>query len=817
MGFEDIHQPESSQEKLKLRKNIQALISQSASVERVAELLGAEKFLTKSQGRGGSGTVLSFKVEDFIQWVVDSAKDQNYHIQLPDHMVSLEETILPPDAGEIRTGSGAGFEEAGYIPRTRYLIDLLTEMKLQYAVVDGTNTPEMMRKMSYKAFLLPQLGKLVLVCDEEGNATYLVNNVRGERNWQQFINRSKSELRSLVDQGEVAVVSYPGDSEVWKSQISTLLSEEAFEPLESDDESAQMENALSMETIPAGWISRQDLLVLLGRDYEWIVAREQIAKEQGREIARYYKIAGEKGRTKKYYSPEFINSLVVENRGLEVAPEGWLTLRGIALELDKDRKWVEKRVDVYRSTHPKWFQNYRNPISRQMKEYMSPQIVAVLREDAEKYKEAPAGWYNVRSMALELGTTDTTINRILPTLSFTSEGYSGTYLDRAGKPVIFYRPEVVSAIRKKIEEMELPDGFISLKSLERETGVDSNTIHRLAEKLIIPGRQEFRVIQVSPEFKKYGIHKDLADRIRSEFAKRVFAPAGWMNRIELARKLGRAPEWVDVRVAEYLRDHPEWKAMHKVRGTEKDNSKLVPYFNPELVAILELENEEFEANKSIVRGETRISLEEKDKKVELRGGGWKSIAALAREGEHSYAFVRGLIEEYFNLHPEVRESQEVKLGFQTFYNPEVSRYILAKLAEMKSAPAGWKSLDTLEGELGRDKVTIRKIAEAYLARYPDEGRNFIGRQKMTLHYGPNVVMALKEHFSAITKPPMGWLDRTALARALGKSPYWVENRQKSAKLVHPEWFKNYLNQHNRAIEYSSPDFLTELQKEAKNE
>ncbi len=820
MGFEDVQQPEQNQEKIKLRKNIQALILQGASLESAAELLGAEQFLIKEQGRGKSGTALSFKVEDFIRWAVDSAKNQNYQLQLPDHLVSLEETILPPDVGELRAGSGAGFEQAGYIPRTRYLMDLLTEMKLQYAVVDGTNTPEMIRQLSYKAFLLPQLGKMVLVCDEEGNATYLVNNVRGERNWQQFINLKKSQLRNLADQGEVVVVSYQGDSELWKQRVSELLSAEELLVNERNnaDNITDQESVLSVEEIPEGWLSRQELLDLLGRDYEWITTREQRVVKQGGEVVRHYKI-GDGGKAKKYYSPEFVRSLVNESKKIKDAPTGWFTLRGLALELGKDRKWVEERIEVFRAVHPDWCRLYQNPVSHQVLEYLAPQIVSALRGGAETYKEAPVSWCNVRNMALELETSDATINHILSTLPTASEKYSGKYLDRSGRVGIFYHPAVVEAVREKLEGRALPVGFISVKSLVRETGVDEYVIHKLAERLMTPGSQEFRVIQVSPDFKKYGIHPDLAARIQSELAKRTFAPAGWMNRQELARVLERTPEWVDARVPRYLREHPEWMGKHMLQGTKRNSAKLVPYFSPEFISALVIENKEFELNKSVVQGEAHVSKGEKSQKQELNQGGWRSIAALAREGdgEHSYAFVQGLVEEYFGLHPELRESHEVKVGFQTSYSPEVSGYILTKLSEMKPAPAGWKSMASLEEELQRENSTIRKAAEEYLVIYPKEKQNFIAKRKMALHYGPNIVAALNERFSSLKKPPEGWLDRTALARTVGRSTLWVENRQKKVKLIHPEWFKNYLNQLNKSIEYSSPEFVAELKKEAGRE
>jgi len=189
-------------------------------LERLAELLGAEDFLETRTVRGQKhGPVKSFKVTDFVAWVVESAKGKSYEIQLPDHMVVLPMTILPPDKREMRMGGGVGFEKPEFIPRTRYLVDLLSEMKLHYAVADGTNDENMMRGLSYKPYLLPQIGKMVLVCNEEGNATFVVHEVSGEKDWKEYLKMRKSELKQQVTAGEVSVLFYGGDSEEWKESV----------------------------------------------------------------------------------------------------------------------------------------------------------------------------------------------------------------------------------------------------------------------------------------------------------------------------------------------------------------------------------------------------------------------------------------------------------------------------------------------------------------------------------------------------------------------------------------------------------------------
>lgn len=591
MGIEEFPQPavstDRAMKKLALNTKIASLIEQGADLNRLAELLGAEEFIEHHSTRGKRGAVRRLDVVSFIDWTLQSAEGRSYGLRLPEHMLVLDGVILPPDEGEgVKKGSGVGMEAKEYIPRTRYLIDLLSEMKIEYAVIDGTNTDEMMRQLSYKAFLLPTLGKMVLVCDEEGNATYIVNNVRGEGGWRRFIGMQKSELRTLQDNGEVEVVIYSGDSEIWKQGIvARLIQESIITGTKRRNESPTGEEIFK-GTPPEGWISRKELLMELGRDYEWVTVRVSKATEAGQEVVRKYKYDQSKA-AENFYSPTFVAALREENAKIETAPSGWLTLRGIAVELGKDRGWVDRRVNKHRATHPDWFRHYQNPISHQYQEYFSPSLIEILRSESKAAEVAPLGWKTIRAMAVELETHSSVIERILQLLSFSAKKYSGKFLDSGGKLTMHYHPDVFKAIKEKIQEGEMPEGYISLKTLTHEANVTEKTALKAIERLRV-GDDDFRVVQKSEESRSYQVKRHLADRVVAEFMNRIPAPINWKSKRELARDLGRDVEWVDARVRRYLKKYPNWASEHPAgRGKL---GRMTTFYSPELQEKLKEEN-----------------------------------------------------------------------------------------------------------------------------------------------------------------------------------------------------------------------------------
>jgi len=220
---------------------ITKLTSKRVSLKDVANLLGAQAFLTFDE-RNQSW---KFNAKGFI----DQSAQNHSFIKLPDNITILAETILPPQEGEtIMTGSGAGMEKKEIIPRSRYLMEVLAEMNLSYEVIEGTNDPKMMRQLSYQAFIIKSADKIVFINDEEGNATFVVFNAPADlEEVKKVLALKKDELRG---QPNVETIIYPGDSEKWKDEMKAVLQQD--EPIEKEI-ITPLQAKLSPRRIPYGF------------------------------------------------------------------------------------------------------------------------------------------------------------------------------------------------------------------------------------------------------------------------------------------------------------------------------------------------------------------------------------------------------------------------------------------------------------------------------------------------------------------------------------------------------------------------------------
>jgi transposase len=91
----------------------------------------------------------------------------------------IDSVILPP--GEqpriVRTGSGE-FEEPGQVDRFKTLLFILNKNGVapeNLDITEGEITYSMVRQTSYASVSIPEMNRLVLVCDEEGNSTFIFN------------------------------------------------------------------------------------------------------------------------------------------------------------------------------------------------------------------------------------------------------------------------------------------------------------------------------------------------------------------------------------------------------------------------------------------------------------------------------------------------------------------------------------------------------------------------------------------------------------------------------------------------------------------
>ncbi|MBI5411991.1 hypothetical protein HZA43_02320 [Candidatus Peregrinibacteria bacterium] len=106
-------------------------------------------------------------------------------VSLPEVFFSvLPGVAVPPDLSEVRilSGSGEGIKPPCIFPRTKLAIETLRSLDIepsdtaQCTCLSGTNMPNMMRGAeSYHAIAVHTFEKIILVCDEEGNPTYVIH------------------------------------------------------------------------------------------------------------------------------------------------------------------------------------------------------------------------------------------------------------------------------------------------------------------------------------------------------------------------------------------------------------------------------------------------------------------------------------------------------------------------------------------------------------------------------------------------------------------------------------------------------------------
>jgi hypothetical protein len=87
-------------------------------------------------------------------------------------------------------------------------------------VISGKTDKDMMRGDDYKAVVIPENDKLVLVCDAYGNATYISHQTFTDNSL--LLNLNKEELKNL---SFVSSIIWKSDAEKWQEKIS----EELFE------------------------------------------------------------------------------------------------------------------------------------------------------------------------------------------------------------------------------------------------------------------------------------------------------------------------------------------------------------------------------------------------------------------------------------------------------------------------------------------------------------------------------------------------------------------------------------------------------------
>lgn len=217
-----------------------------------------------------------------IDMVLDRLADKALEIRLLDsvidHAERLDIVIVPPDLSQgIRPGKGGGFEPKQLIPRLKTALFVLAnefeldiENKDQLEIISGVVTDKMVRDESYYLVDVPSLQRKLLICDEEGNVSYVFDSAQLKQEGimkEQLLGLSKLILNDFLQAHPTA-----GQRIIYNKNFVSNLLQAINEPrttvLGSDIPKSTTERSVtfhvSAEPAPEGYISVNSYRTSLG-------------------------------------------------------------------------------------------------------------------------------------------------------------------------------------------------------------------------------------------------------------------------------------------------------------------------------------------------------------------------------------------------------------------------------------------------------------------------------------------------------------------------------------------------------------------------
>jgi hypothetical protein len=106
--------------------------------------------------------------------------------------------VLPDDLeGPIISGNGNGIEKKNIISRVNLMYELLRDWGVENVLVyEGKTLDSQFRKVPYRLFIIEELDRAVLICEESGNRTFVK---AGLSDLESFSFSKKSELKQMND------------------------------------------------------------------------------------------------------------------------------------------------------------------------------------------------------------------------------------------------------------------------------------------------------------------------------------------------------------------------------------------------------------------------------------------------------------------------------------------------------------------------------------------------------------------------------------------------------------------------------------------
>jgi len=438
------------------------------------------------------------ELEQSLDHVADLAESINSIDEVIKRANVVNGIIVPPNEVETNiTPSDGSFKEKNtherlkttlFILQQDFGVDIHDPAALQ---LTSGGTEGIMRNSSYNLIEAPQLKRTILVCDEEGNVTYVFDSAKLTQLGTQLkdlINLTKDELNDLIERnpgiGKRIVYSDNFIRHI-KDSISDDISNETNL---NKPQSGTANYLMPTEKAPDGYLSINGMQTEFGISKRTIAdAVEFLSGELG-EITRAR--FGRKTADAFSSAQQEMIHAYLESKGhfTAVPPEGYLSLNGMAAELGIGRAVTENAI---KRLQLELGEIIKARFGSRVADAYSPTQQNVVREYLENTsnvltEKAPKGYSSAYSMAKEFRVAEATIAKAV------------NELNEALGEVIFARfnavrtkafsPAQQEIIRTHLESQgvignDVPEGYMSVNGLMAKFNVANSSIRRAIHQL----------------------------------------------------------------------------------------------------------------------------------------------------------------------------------------------------------------------------------------------------------------------------------------------------------------------------------------------
>lgn len=366
----------------------------------------------------------------------------------------LPEVLVPPGEGGIIPGPGESFQERGLIPRLTTLLyilenDLFLDLQdgKEIQIVEGIVTDDMMRKHPYFRVSISPLNRIVYVCEEEENATFVFDkeelddlNIQVE----ELDITNKATFDKLIEKTPKIGVRII-QSKLWRTNILEALTND----LDQKEKKAPKQNSDfgSNEIIPKkkdGWESAssmdKDFRIA---DVETIKNYVELFRKEAPEWYERQRVSN--GKAAEHYHPDLVKKIVSHFESAPKKKQGWESSNSLKEITNVGVKKIKKYIEQFRLENPDWFEVQKT--AGNITEHYHPDLVKIIKEHFPP-NEAPQkkhGWESSRSLRRNKVSNVEAIEKYVE--QFKQENKEWFEKQRShGNTAEYYHPDLVAKI-----------------------------------------------------------------------------------------------------------------------------------------------------------------------------------------------------------------------------------------------------------------------------------------------------------------------------------------------------------------------------------